>query len=245
MRNFRIDVRYDGTDFVGWQVQPGERTVQGEIERVLESVLQEEVRVRGAGRTDTGVHALKMPAHFHSGTKLPAETIGRALGGLLPGDVALLRLSEAPDEFDARRHALRRIYRYRILRRRDPFLRRFVWEMERPVDTGAMTKGAARLTGEIDATSFAASTRKEKENTVTVVRSELREEGPEIVYEIEANRFVHHMVRNIVGTLIGVGLGKIEQAGIDGILEAKDRSAAGANAPARGLCLVDVKYAGD
>ena len=242
MRTFRIDIRYDGTDFAGWQVQPGMRTVQGEIEAVLEKVIRAPVRVRGSGRTDTGVHAFRQTADFRASTDLPADVILRALRGLLPDDVTVSAVSEAPEGFDSRHEARYRIYRYRILRGRDPLLRRRCWEVEYDLDPAAMADGAARFSGTFDATSFAASTRVGMDNRVAVERSDLTEEGPEIRYEIRANRFVHHMVRNIVGTLVDIGRGARRSDEIPAILEARDRSAAGPTAPARGLYLVEVGY---
>lgn len=245
MRIFRIDVRYDGTDFAGWQVQPGLRTVQGEIEGVLAEVLREGVRVRGSGRTDAGVHALVQVADFSSATDLPAEVIARALRGLLPPDVTALSVTDAPDGFDARRSATHRVYRYRILRGRDPLLRRYCWGWESPLDVEAMGAAARCFLGPIDATAFAASTRKGMDNRVDVSSSEIREDGPEVVYEIRANRFVHHMVRNIVGTLVEVGRGAYEADRVPDILAGRDRTEAGRAAPAHGLYLVEVGYGAD
>lgn len=242
MRTFRLDIRYDGTDFAGWQIQPGMRTVQGEIEGVLARVLRAPVRVRGSGRTDAGVHALRQTADFRAETDLPEGVIRRALRGLLPEDLALLDLAEAPEGFDSRREALYRVYRYRIHRGRDPLLRRRCWAVEGALDVEAMAAGAARLAGEIDATSFAASTRAGMDNRVAVEESTLAEAGPEIRYEIRANRFVHHMVRNIVGTLVEIGRGTRRRDDVPRILEARDRCAAGRTAPARGLYLVEVGY---
>jgi len=235
-------VRYDGTDFDGWQAQPGRRTVQGEIEAALARVLQGRVPVIGSGRTDAGVHALRQPAHFRSRTALPAWKIERALRGLLPRDVFVVALAEAEGGFHARRGARCRSYVYRILRGRDPLLRRTVWEVGFPLDLARMEEGAARIAGPIDATSFAASTRKGMRNEVAVEASGWREEGSQILYEIRANRFVHHMVRTIVGTLVEVGRGVRSPDSIPALLAARDRRLAGPTAPARGLYLADVAY---
>jgi tRNA pseudouridine38-40 synthase len=245
LRIFRLDVRYDGTDFDGWQVQPGRRTVQGEIEKALASVLQVRIRVCGAGRTDAGVHALRQTAHFRSETALQPFTIERALRGLLPPDLLVLSVAEAPPAFDARRHAIARTYRYRILRGRDPLLRRRVWQLTGPLDLRPMAEASRHLLGPIDATSFAAASRKGMSNRVIVETSLWREEGREILYEIRANRFVHHMVRTIVGTLVKVGRGTFPADGIPALLAARDRRLAGPTAPARGLYLVEVAYAGE
>lgn len=243
LRCFRLDLRYDGTDFDGWQVQPGRRTVQGELERALESVLEEKVRVLGAGRTDAGVHALRQVAHFRSRTALPASVIERALRGLLPEDLLVLSAAEAPPDFDSRRDARFRAYRYRILRGRDPLRRRFVWEVGFRLDVGLLREGARSFVGPIDATSFADASRKDRMNRVVVEASGWRERGPELHYEILANRFVHHMVRTIVGTLVEVGRGFRSPDDIGAVLAARDRRLAGPTAPARGLHLVEIGYA--
>jgi len=242
MPSFRLDLSYDGTDFAGWQVQPSHRTVQGEVERVLAAVLGSPVRVFGSGRTDSGVHALHQVAHFRAETALGPDVIVRALRGLLPRDVALLGVTFAPDRFDARRSAVRRTYRYRLFLGRDPFLRRFAWEIPFSIERGAMEEAASHLPGESDFTSFAASTRKGRENTVRVERAEWRWSGQLGEFEIEANRFLHHMVRNIVGTLIETGRGARPPESMPGLIRARDRSAAGPTAPARGLFLVRVDY---
>jgi len=243
MRNIRIDLRYDGTDFAGWQVQPGLRTVQGVIEEVLAVFLRQPVRLHGAGRTDAGVHALRQVAHFRTASHLGVETIGRALRGLLPNDVLLVGACEVPRRFDARRDALSRSYRYRIVRGRDPLAARYAWEVERPLDTARIAGAARSLAGPIDATALAASTRKGRDNRVRIDRSDVVWGEKEIRYEVEANRFVHHMVRNIVGTLVEIGRGAMEPDIFPDLLAARDRCRAGPTAPARGLHLVEVRYA--
>jgi tRNA pseudouridine38-40 synthase len=242
MKNFRLDLRYDGTDFAGWQVQPGLRTVQGEVERALGVVVGSPIRVFGSGRTDAGVHALRQVSHFRAETALAPEVILRALRGLLTRDVTALRVTAVSDRFDARRDALRRTYRYRLCLGRDPFLRRFTWEVPFSLEREPMEEASSHLAGERDFTSFAASTRKGKENTVRVERAEWRWSGRLGEFEIEANRFLHHMVRNIVGTLIETGRGARPAESLPGLIEARDRTGAGPTAPARGLFLVRVGY---
>jgi tRNA pseudouridine38-40 synthase len=242
MRNIRIDLAYDGTDFDGWQIQPRRRTVQAEVERALARILGEGIRVHGSGRTDAGVHALRQVAQFRSATALPSGTLARALRALLPEDVHVLSVADARPDFDARRHATSRSSRYRILVGRDPFLRRFAWELRSRPDLGLMQAGARHLLGPIDGTSFADASRKGRSNEVRVDRSEWREEGPELLYEIRANRFIHHMVRTIVGTLVGVGRGARPPEEIPSLIAARDRRLAGPTAPARGLTLVEVCY---
>ncbi len=246
VRAYRIHISYDGTDFAGWQVQPGQRTVQGEIEKALGAILGEEVRLHGSGRTDAGVHALEQVAHFRcAASKLNGAVIERALPGRLPPDIALRRLEEAPDSFDARRCAVGRSYRYRIIRRRDPFARRFAWEVRGALDVEKMIRAAVHFTGEHDFTSFAASTRKGMDNRVVVKSASIAAGGEEIRFDVTANRFIHRMVRNMAGTLVEVGRGRIEPDRILGILAGRDRTLAGIAAPAHGLCLVHVAYRHD
>ena len=190
MKTFGIEVRFDGTDFAGWQVQPGRRTVQGEIEDALGRLFGGPVRLRGAGRTDTGVHALRAVAAFDVRTEYDGATVFRALGALLPPEILLLRALPAPDGFDPRRSAHSRTYLYRILPGRDPFRRRYVWERRRPPDMEPMVRAAALLTGERDHTSFAASTRKGMENTVRIDGAWWEREGDEIRFTVTANRLL-------------------------------------------------------
>ncbi len=212
------------------------------MERGLSGLLGHAVRVHGSGRTDSGVHALCQVAHFDSRTPLPARIIERALPGRLPDDIATLYLESVGSEFDARRDAIARSYRYRIVLSRNPLLRLQAWEVRQPLDFPAMEKAADHLTGAIDGTSFAASTRKGEDNRIDVKSAGWSRHGDEVWFEITANRFVHRFVRNVVGTMIDIGRGKMEAAEIPRILAAVDRKQAGPAAPAHGLYLMNVYY---
>lgn len=242
MKNYGIEIRFDGTEFAGWQVQPGVRTVQGVVEERLAGFLNEDVRVMGAGRTDAGVHALHYVAAFRSGTSLSSAVMERALGKTLPPDIALLRLAPAGEQFDPRRHALSRLYRYRIVKGKDPLLHRFAWEVTYALDRRLMERASRDLIGEHDYTSFAASTRKGMENRVRVLEAEWSETEQEICFQIRANRFLHRMVRNIVGTIVEIGRGARPPGGIPGLIAARERESAGPTAPPHGLYLVEIEY---
>lgn len=242
VRNHRIHVSYDGTGFAGWQVQPEQRTVQGEIERALGTLLGAEVRLHGSGRTDAGVHATGQVAHFRAAARLEPDVIERALHGYLPADIHVFDVSEAPDDFDARRSASQRTYLYRIVRRRDPHRRFQAWEIRYPLDAGAMARAAEHLLGAHDFTAFAASSRKGMDNRIDVRRASWAEEGDELCFTTSADRFVHRFVRNVVGTMVDVGRGETSPEEIPRIIEGRDRTLAGPAAPAHGLYLTHVDY---
>src|SRR5262249_5041980 len=209
----RLTVEYEGTRFLGWQLQPGGPTVQGELERALAIVLREPVRVRGAGRTDAGVHAMGQVAAVRI-TRPPADLgrLLRSLNGVLPRDVAVREVALADAAFDPRRHARSRVYEYRILNAPapSPFWRAWAWHIARPLDTGAMDAGAGCLVGEHDVAAFRCADAKETpRSTVRLVHeSRISRDGPLLVYRVEASAFLKHMVRTIVGTLVEVGLGE-------------------------------------
>lgn len=242
-RAFRTLVEYDGTDFFGWQVQPGRRTVQGAIEEAIERLTGEAVRVTGAGRTDAGVHAAGQAASFALATALPARVLERALNATLPPDVSLRALAEAPPGWNARYRALSRVYVYRIVRRRAPLRRRTAWAMWARLDLAAIREASARLPGERDFSAFARPLAPGKSGVIRLDRVEWREEGDLLVVECEAERFLRGMVRTIVGTLLDVGRGRRRPSDLDAVLASRDRRLAGPAVPARGLCLAAVRYA--
>jgi tRNA pseudouridine38-40 synthase len=241
-RTFRATVAYDGTDFFGWQIQPGRRTVQGLIEDAIESTTGRRVRVTGAGRTDRGVHATGQVASFDLATSLPTATLERALNATLPRDVALSGLAPAPAGWNARRLAVARVYIYTIARRRSPLARRTAWEMWAGLDLGRIRAASRALLGEHDMSTFTTSPPEGKSRVVRLSRVDWREEGDVLLAEFEADRFLRGMVRRIVGTLVEVGRGKREPDDVARILNARDRTLAGPTAPARGLCLVSATY---
>ena len=242
MKNYRIVLSYDGTDFRGWQRQPDGRTVQGVLEEAVCKVTQKKTVVHGAGRTDAGVHALGQVASFRGVFKLSDEVLLRALNAVLPEDVRVFSLEEAPPEFHARSSARAKLYRYRIVNapQPSPLDRRYVLHWPYPLKIGAMREAARLFVRTGDFTAF--SSNRDRTPVRTVTRSELRRTGSEIVYTIEAQGFLRYMVRTIVGTLLEVGRGRIKPEQVEDIFRHKDRSLAGATAAAKGLTLVRVDY---
>jgi tRNA pseudouridine38-40 synthase len=242
MKNYRLVIGYDGTDFRGWQRQPDGRTVQGVLEEAVFKVTRKRTVVHGAGRTDAGVHALGQVASIRGVFKLTDEVLFRALNAVLPADVRVFTLGEAPPGFHARRSARSKLYRYRIVHapQVSPLDRRYVLHWPYPLKLGAMREAARLFVRTADFTAF--SSNRDRSPVRTVTRSELRRSGDEIVYTVEAQGFLRYMVRTIVGTLLEVGRGRIRPADIEEIFGNRDRSLAGPTAPARGLTLVRVDY---
>ena len=250
IRNLKLTLAYDGTDFSGWQVQPSAATVQGTLASAIGRLTGENVLPQGSGRTDAGVHALAQVATFATASSVPTENFLKALNDLLPASVRILEVSEVPGEFHARKSAKAKTYRYRIFRAAicSPFLARYVWHFPYPLAEDAMAEAAGQVAGEHDFTSFAAvdpehgKENGEASNVRTIFSSAIGREGDELVYTVRGSGFLHHMVRNLVGTFILVGKGTLEPRDMTRILSARDRSAAAATAPASGLVLVNVEY---
>jgi len=247
MRRLMMTLEYDGTDFRGWQLQAEGRTVQGALEEAIGKASGAASRVTGAGRTDAGVHALGQVAHFDTDSELPADQFLRAVNHWLPKDVSVLDCREAPDGFHARFSAASKLYRYRILRSavRRPLRDRFAVRVWRSLDVGAMAECAALLVGEHDFASFASEHSAARSSVRRVARSELIEDGDELHLLIEADGFLYNMVRIVAGTLLAVGRGKMTAGAFAEALEARDRTAAGPTAAARGLALLQVNYPDD
>ncbi len=261
MTFWKILLSYDGTAFHGWQVQPGRPTVQGTLAAVLEKMTGERVLPQGSGRTDAGVHALGQVASFALEAPLPAQNLLRALNRSLPQSVRVLWVEEVGEGFHARHSAVRKSYEYRIFERRvkesdeericSPFVAPYVWDCRWALRPELMAAAAAKLCGTHDFTSFGASDpelaqREERvvgPNPVKTIFASMvmREEGL-LRYRVTGSGFLHHMVRNIVGTLVEVGRGSLRAEEMVKILAAKDRAAAGPTAPAQGLFLVSVEY---
>jgi tRNA pseudouridine38-40 synthase len=249
MRNLKLTIAYDGTDFSGWQVQPGAQTIQGTLASAIGRITGENVLPQGSGRTDAGVHALAQVATFETGSSIPAGNLVIALNDVLPDSIRVLAVEEVAAEFHARKSAQGKTYRYRISREAicPPFLARYVWHYPYPLDEEAMRKAAPLVEGEHDFTSFAAvDPERGREDGASNVRSifssEWRREESELIYEVRGNGFLHHMVRNLVGTFLLVGKGTLKPGDVTRIIAEKNRAAAGATAPASGLYLVYVEY---
>ena len=249
MRNLKLLLAYDGTEFSGWQVQPEAATVQGALASAIGRVTGEKVVPQGSGRTDAGVHALGQVATFVTGSPIPVENLVNALNDILPSAIRVLETAEVPPEFHVRKSARAKTYRYRMYRGAicPPFLARYVWHYPYPLDEAMMQEVAAAIVGEHDFTSFAAvDPERGREAEVSNVRrifgSSWERQGDEFVYTVRGNGFLHHMVRNLVGTFLLVGKGTLKPSDIARIMESRSRSAAGATVPASGLCLVSVEY---
>jgi tRNA pseudouridine38-40 synthase len=255
MRRICLTLQYDGTAYSGWQIQASGVTIQGLLQDSLYRLTGERVNVTGAGRTDAGVHAVEQVAAFDSGSKLHPEVIKRALNAMLPQDIRVKGAREIERDFHPRYDARAKRYVYHIANMEDVpvFVGRYVWVVRFPLDTGAMEAASASLVGTHDFTSFRGSgcgakspVRKilclEVERLPYAVFLFMRFHGEFIRVSVEADAFLRHMVRNIVGTLVDVGRGKIGPENVKGILEARERKAAGPTAPPNGLFLEKVIY---
>ena len=242
MRTLRLVVEYDGTHFAGWQRQKSGRTVQDALEQALRILLKKPTRLIGAGRTDAGTHALGQVAHFQTEAALPADRLVRGLNGLLPPDIAVCAAAEVAADFHARYSATRKRYRYRIHQGKAAVNRAQVWTYYPKLSLVPMVVAAHSLCG---AHSFGAFCKQDpipEHQTCRVFDAAWSQRGPELVFEIEANRFLRHMVRIIVGTMVEIGRGVRPATAMAELLASGDRTAAGATAPARGLCLLWVAY---
>lgn len=250
MRNFKLVMSYDGSDFCGWQVQPDAVTIQGTLATAIGRLTAENVLPQGSGRTDAGVHALGQVVTFSLASPIPAQNLVVALNDILPPSIRVLEASEVPAAFHARKSARVKTYHYRIFRRDicPPFLARYTWHYPYPLDEEAMDGAAKYVVGEHDFTSFAAVDPErgleeaKGSNIRTIFSSGWQRCGDEFLYTVSGSGFLHHMVRNLVGTFILVGKRTLTPECMRRILEAKERAAAGATAPASGLYLVSVEY---
>jgi tRNA pseudouridine38-40 synthase len=246
----KLTLAYDGHDFAGWQVQPDRPTIQGTLVSAFEQLTGEKVLPQGSGRTDAGVHALAQTASVAIESPIPAANLVRALNDILPESIRVLSAEEVAADFHARKSAVAKTYQYRIFRGEicSPFLARYVYHHPYPLDEARMAQAARVVEGEHDFTSFAAvdpernRDNEEPNNVRTIFRSEWQRAGDELQYTVRGNGFLHHMVRNLVGTFLMVGKGSLKIEDVRRILELRDRSAAAATAPASGLVLVSVEY---
>jgi tRNA pseudouridine38-40 synthase len=249
MRNLKLVLAYDGTDFSGWQIQPDKATIQGTLASAIGRVTGDQVLPQGSGRTDAGVHAQGQVATFATQSPIPAENLVVALNDVLPTSIRVLEAAEAPPEFHARKSARAKSYRYRMYRGDicPPFLARYIWHYPYPLDELAMQEVADLVVGEHDFTSFAAvdperGREEEVSNVRQIFTSSWERQDDEFVYTVRGNGFLHHMVRNLVGTFLLAGKKTLKASDVTRILETRLRSAAGATAPASGLCLMSVEY---
>jgi len=241
-RNIKLKIEYDGTDFSGWQKQPKLRTVQGEIEDKLKRILQEKITLIGSGRTDVGVHALEQVANFKTESELNLTSMHRGLNSLLPEDIFVKDVEEVDSDFNSRYGAKSRVYRYRICLGKNIFMRRYSWEVPYCLDLSKIKKTTKIILGRQDFTSFCVSKSAKPDNHCFIFRAGWKKDGKRLDFEIEADRFLHTMVRSLVGTLIDAGRGYFSLKDFINILKAKDHKKAGLTAPAKGLYLVKVNY---
>ena len=242
MRNLKLTIEYDGTDFCGWQYQPDDRTVQGEIEAALRQLTGTPHRLLGAGRTDAGVHATGQVASFKTETDWTPQAFHKGLNATLPRDVRILDVQEMDLAFNPRYDATRRVYRYRLARRPLAVGRRYAWAPRLPFDLEPMKVAARGLVGEHDFRAFAKTGDKYGRFDSVVYDVRWFEDDPLIVFEIEAIRYFHNMIRIIMGTLMEVGRGRMAPEDFKHILDTGDRGRAGETAPPHGLCLHRVIY---
>jgi len=244
VRRFKLILEYEGTAYHGWQVQPGLPTIQGLLQGALARITGDPVQVTGAGRTDAGVHALGQVASFSADLRLDPPTLRRALNASLPPDIVVSQVEEAPPEFDARRSARSKMYRYTLLRRDYPsaWLARHSLYVSSALDANAMAEAAKAVIGTHDFSAFRAGTCTASTPVRTILEAAWRPAGDLWHFEIAANGFLQHMVRILVGTLLEVGRGRRPAAEVADILASRDRRRAGKTAPPQGLCLVRVHY---
>jgi tRNA pseudouridine38-40 synthase len=257
MRNLKFTIAYDGTDFSGWQAQPGLSTIQGALMDVLEKLTQQRPAIFAAGRTDAGVHAEGQVANFRTQSSLAGEEFLRACNALLPPSIRVNAVEEVSPDFHSRWDALAKTYRYRIFRGRavPPFLWRYVQHDTHEMNFDAMADAARHFVGEHDFTSFAASTGSEEDDreritTRTIYKSEMlrvqnfnsHHSAEEWVYVVRGRSFMRQMVRKMVGTLVEVGRGRLDPGDLPGLFALRDRSKSGPTMPPQGLCLESVEY---
>ena len=243
MRRIALVVAYDGTEFHGWQRQPGQRTVQGVLESALETMLGEEVRLTGAGRTDAGVHARGQVASFATDAALPLAAFAPRLSRSLPDDVRVRAAHEVPEGFDARRSAMARRYAYRLVREDDVLLSRFAWRPRAPWRPDAWSRATRALEGYHDFSSFESAGSPRRRKICRVMRADWSPWDGGVRLDIVGDHFLYHMVRNVVGTALAAARGADPAASMRVVLAARNRAAAGPCAPPAGLTLEQVFYA--
>jgi len=245
-RNISFHVAYDGTDFHGWQTQPGQRTVQALLEESIQRVVRHPVDLIGSGRTDAGVHAVGQVANFRTICPLACDKLQHSIGSRLPEDVSVFATCDVHADFHATHGAERKLYRYRIYnsphRPVERFLQRYTFHFWHPLDEEKLREAARRFVGELDFSAMTAAGGERESMIRSVFRCDVERNSDEIQIDVEGSGFLYRQVRNMVGTLINVGRGAWAAERVGEILASKDRSLAGPTAPAHGLCLMWVRY---
>lgn len=242
MRTIRLLIEYDGSQFVGWQVQAAGRTIQGELTRALTILLREEIYPTGSGRTDAGTHALGQVAHFHTQSTLSTEHLLRSLNGLLPADITVHQVEDVENDFHARYSAKRKRYRYRIHQGKNSINRLYTWTYLKKFDLDSMVQASRVLSGTHSFGAFCKQDPVPDDLHCIIYAAEWQQQGRELIFEIEGNRFLRHMVRILVGTMAEIGLGQRPPENLAMLLENGVRNEAGRTAPSRGLHLLWVHY---
>ena len=246
MPNFKLEIEYDGTRFHGWQVQNGKetKTIQHVLERVLKKILRQDIKLIVAGRTDSGVHALSQVANFKSSTKIPLKKLRWAINCLLPEDIKVTRIQAVSPDFNSRFCAKSKVYRYTILNRKysSALLANRVYFFHHPLDVGLMRSEAKALLGKHNFKSFQATEARLRNPLRTIKRIKISKEKDFLHIDIEADSFLYNMVRNIAGTLLEIGRGRFPEGSMRKIIQSRNRKLAGPALPAKGLCLIKVKY---
>jgi len=244
MHNIKLIIEYDGTDYHGWQIQPGLPTVQGELEKTLKSILHEEVKLIAASRTDAGVHAKGQVANFKTKSIIPAKGLMSELNSTLPRSIAIRSCVKMKSSFQARHLAKQKLYRYTILNSPypSPLLKNYVYFFPQHLDLIKMREGAITLIGRHNFSSFCASAEAREKRMCHLLSLQVKRRGALIYIDIEADYFLHNMARIISGTRLDIGRGKTSPKELQKILLARDRRQAGPTLPPHGLCLIKVKY---
>ena len=247
VKNIFLKIEYVGTKYHGWQTQkksPKTATIQQTIETVLAKILQQKIKLIASGRTDAGVHAKGQCANFKAESKMPLKKLQTAVNSLLPGDIRVKAIKYVKEDFHCRYHAKSKVYRYLIINdaHGSAFLRETAMQFHKKLNIRLMQKEAFILKGRHDFKSFQAADKKEKSSKRTIKNISVKKQGKLIAIDIEADGFLYNMVRNIVGTLLEIGRGKIAPGAMKEILKQRDRKSAGPTAPAKGLCLLKVNY---
>ena len=238
---FFIELAYNGTNYHGWQTQPNAKTVQAEVNKVLSTILNVNIEVIGAGRTDAGVHARQMFAHFDCDIDFGIRNLIFRLNSFLDSDIVILDIFKVKEKANSRFDAISRTYKYHIIRKKDPFIKT-AYLFQKDLDVEAMNKACQHMLGTHDFTSFSKSNTHTFTNNCNVMLASWEIVNNELIFTIKGNRFLRNMVRAIVGTLIDVGVGKIISDDLVEIIAARDRSRSGTSVPAEGLFLFEVKY---